>query len=218
MNNIFIEEKYILQYIKDILRDLQQGQCKVNFAKYHHNTSYQDAPSICRNGILTMQDLKKAKIKDYPEYLLKLYDDISSHVNGITSVSLSVVGLQDLCRDELEYNPFNPNYVDILVSSDVSASRSSTHYGNEFLSKESICVDKLKSIDIRLLSLVDALGKRGNNLSVEEVIKRYNLLKDIALVIKTFGLDLPLREMSFEEERELDIDKTIEIPKLILKK
>lgn len=45
--------------------------------------------------------------------------DTESHVNGKNSVSLSVIGLKDLYPNEVEYNPFSPNLVDFLITSDI---------------------------------------------------------------------------------------------------
>lgn len=78
-----------------------------------------------------------------------------SHVNCKNAVSLCVVALKDLYPNEDEYNPFSPNLVDFLVTSDIRVSRSSIHYGNEFLSFHSIKKEELKSIDIRLLNFYD---------------------------------------------------------------
>lgn len=220
MNTVFIDEKYVLDYIKNILEDLKIGQYKVEFAKYHHSTSYKDAPSICENGILTMKDLKRTGIKNYEDDYLKICDDENSHVNGTDSVSLAIVGLKDLYKDEDEYNPFIPNQVDFLVSSDLTTSRNSTHYGNEFLSYESIDVSKLKSVDIRMLKLIDLLEKKHNvtNCSIEKLVNNYNYLREISLSIRNKGLNIPLREMSLDEENVLDIDKMSNTSKLLIKK
>ncbi|MBR3140629.1 MAG: hypothetical protein IKF11_07180, partial [Methanobrevibacter sp.] len=93
----------------------------VENAKYHHTTKYKDASSVCKYGILTLEDLNKRGIRnDSPEFIRRM-DDIDSHINGADGISLAVVGLKDLTRDEFEYNPFEPTRVDFLVSSDVRA-------------------------------------------------------------------------------------------------
>lgn len=140
-------------------------------------------------------------------------DDTDSHVNGIDSISLSVVGLTDLYRDEFEYDPYNPTQVDFNISSDVKAHRLTTHYGNEFLCNDSISIDKLRSVDIRLLELIK-LSEKGY--SIRDIIDKYNCLKDIALAIKQSNLDIPFREMS-SDNLTMDIDKVSVTPKLILK-
>lgn len=219
MNTILLEEKYILEYIKDIIHDIKVGSFIVNNAKYHHNTDYRDASSICSHGILTMMDLKKLGIKNYTDEFLQKMDDIESHINGNDAVSLSVVGLQDLYPNEDEYNPFTPSQVDFLVSSEIKTGRSSMHYGNEFLSYKSIGVDKLRSVDIRLLKLIEMIenGYSSNNFTIQSAIEKYNYLKNIALTMKHSQLDIPLRELSYQDNSSIDVDKLSSTPKLVLK-
>lgn len=219
MSTILLEERHIFEYIKDILNDIKTGTSIVDNAKYHHNTSYCDAVSICQCGILTMMDLKKAGIKDYTNECLQKMADIESHINGNDAVSLSVVGLQDLYHNEDEYNPFNPSQVDFLVSSEIQTGRSSIHYGNEFLSYQSIGVDKLRSVDIRLLKLIESIEKNesSSNYSIKNIIGKYNCLRNIALTMSKFGLNIPLREMSYWDNSSMDVDKLSSMPTLILK-
>lgn len=218
MKTVFLEEKYILEYIKDIIQGIAMKNVDVNDAKYHHNTSYSDAASICQHGILTLNDLKRLKIKNYTEQFLNTMSNIESHINGIDAVSLSVVGLKDLYPYEEEFDPFDPNCVDFLVSNEIKTGRSSINYGNEFLSYSSISPDKIRAIDIRILELVSLVEKKlfSDYHSVESIIKNYNHLKDIALIIKNCGLDVPLREMSCQNV-SLDVDKLASTPKLVLK-
>jgi len=219
MNNILVDERHVLEYIKDIIRDAKVGTSIVNNAKYHHNAEYCDASSICQNGILTMMDLKRLGIKNYSEEVLQKMNAIESHINGNDAVSLSVVGLQDLYPDEDEYDPFNPRQVDFLISSEIKVGRASIHYGNEFLAYESIGIDKIRSIDIRLLKLIDMLeqGYTSGNLSVASVIEKYNYLKNIVLTLKASQIDIPLREMSNQDCSLIDVEKLSSAPKLILK-
>ena len=42
MNKKIIEEKYVLEYIKDMINDYGIKLVEVNNAKYHHNTSYKN--------------------------------------------------------------------------------------------------------------------------------------------------------------------------------
>ena len=213
-----LEQKYILEYIRNLLNDMQLGNVSVNNAKYHHNTAYKDAPSICENGILTMLDMKKLGIKDYSDEFLQRMSDIESHVNGNDSVSFAVVGLTDLYPNEDEYNPFTPTQVDFLVTSDLQTSRSSIHYGNEFLSYKSIGIESLRAIDIRLLQLIDSLSNKENDIeTIKRVINKYNYLKKIALTMKSTQLDIPLREMSYQNDFMMDVDKLSTTPKLVLK-
>ncbi len=219
MDTILLEKKFVLEYIKDILNDIKIASGMINNAKYHHNTDYSVAPSILKYGVLSLTDLNKLGIKNYSTEFLKKMDDIESHINGSNAVSLSIVGLQDLYHNEDEYNPFIPSKVDFLISSDIKTCRSAIHYGNEFLSYESIGVDKLRAVDIRLLKLIELVekGLSSNNYSVESVIEKYNCLKNIAITMKHFKLDIPIREMSYQNNSLIDVDKLSFTPKLLLK-
>ncbi len=219
MNELMVERKYALEYIKDTLRMVKDGKAHITESRYHHNADYCDATSICKNGILTMLDLKRLGIKDYSLEILMKSDHIESHVNGNDAVSLSVVGLQDLYPDEFEYNPFNPTKVDFLVSDSIKTIRNSTHYGNEFLSYSSIPTSKLESIDIRLLKLICLLEKTSHltNSSVDKVVENYNFLRETCAHVKNFKLGIPVREMSVEDGSLIDISKLSSAPKLILK-
>lgn len=215
MKEVLLEEKYILEYIRDMMHDMKRKNVLIEDAKYHHNASYFDAISICKHGILTMLDLKRLNIKEYTKETLQKMNDITSHINGIDAVSLSVVGLKDLYRDEDEYDPFKPSQVDFLVSSDVQTSRTTMHYGNEFLSYQSIAVNKLKAMDIRLLNMLDLMENSLD--SIQTIIQKYNELKKIALTIQDLKINIPIREMSYQDGFSLDIDQLSKTPKLLIK-
>ena len=216
MGNIIIDKKLALEYIRDTLRASKNKLEFVKHAKYHHNTRYRNAASVCRNGILTMLDLHKYKIISFSPEMLRNFDDDDFHVNGIDAVSLSIAGLDDLYGDEEEYNPFDSSRVDFLVSSEVMASRNSTNYGNEFLSMGSISIDKIRSVDIRLIELMNKMGDNSYS-TTESMVNKYNALRDIACTIKEYNLDIPLREMSYGEEYSIDIDTLARKPRLKIK-
>jgi len=52
---------------------------------------------------------------------------------------------------------------------------------------------------------------------VLELIQKYNYLIDIAIAMKETKLDIPLREMSLEDNAMLDIDRLSKTEKLTLK-
>lgn len=216
MKEIQLEEKYIKEYINDTINSSITGKIVVNDALYHHNTSYILAPSIIKNGILSIEDINKLGIRKYSKELLNIMADIDSHVNGKKYVSLSVVGLKDLYPDEEEYDPYKSNAVDFLISSNIKTYRMTIHYGNEYIS-ESILPDKIKSLDIRLLKYLDLVKKDGFY-SIESLMEKYNSLKEIALLIKETNLNIPIREMSNHDNLLLDTDKLANAPKLLLKK
>mgnify|MGYP006934542032 FL=1 len=201
--------------IEDVIASSMNGSVDVS-DRYHHNSSYTAAPSIIKNGILSISDLHKRGIVKISDKVLKLSEDIESHINGSEQISLSVVGLDDLYKNEEEYDPFKTDSVDFIVSNDVKAARSSTHYGNEFLVYSPIDNDKIKSVDVRLFEYLDEL-ERLNGSSVKDMISLYESLREIAISLRDSKLNIPLREMSNGNNNSLDIEKISEMPKLILK-
>lgn len=213
MSTIQLEEKYILEYVKEILTYLKANKVCVD-AKYHHNTDYLKTPSIIENGILSLDKLNERKIREFSKEQLEILNDTNSHINGSDGISLSVVGLQDLYKDEDEYNPLKSDCVDILISSLVPARRTTNHYGNEFIATNIIEPNMFESIDIRLLKYIETLKDIK---SIGEVIDKYNSLRLIAKSLKDNKVDIPIREMSNEDEISLDLDGLIDLPILEIK-
>ncbi len=213
MNEVLLEEKYVLEYIRYTLNDIMIGTSDVTDAKYHHNTQYLLTKSIIKHGILSLEELNKLGIRNYTNDTLKVMDDIESHINGKTGISLSIVGLTDLYRDEEEYDPYDSSLVDLLVSSDIKAARNSCHYGNEFVSKKIITPNNIKSVDIRLLQYIESDRYK----SIDDIISKYNSLRKIALSIIKRNLDIKFREMSDGNGDIFDIDRLSNIPKIKIK-
>lgn len=209
--NISVDEKNIKEFVNDSISSITLGKRNIENDRYHHNCSYSDAPSIIKNGILSLYDINRLGIKKFSADFLKYVSDIESHINGSDAISLAVVGLTDLYPDEDEYNPFNPELVDFVLSDEIKASRSTINYGNEFLSFKPIFIEKFKAIDIRLRDYL----KKTND--YKRVIAMYEDLRRIAIAMKDANLDIPLREMS-DGNCCIDIDKAINMPKILIKK
>lgn len=220
MNRVVLEESEVLDYVEKSINDVMMSPVEVVDDKFHHNTRYDDVVSIIKNGILSGKEQNKLGIVSDEQ--LDLFDDIESHVNGSESISLAVVGMTDLHPDEFEYNPFSEKHVDILITSDIIARRVSTNYGNEYLTDNCIMTDKFCAIDTRLLAYIEAIRARCLNepigVSINQVLKNYNNLKKMALLLKDRDLDIPLREMSSKIGSTLDIDKLSSKPKVKIKK
>lgn len=217
MNKIYVEERYITECIQDFLSDLRLGQFSVDDAIYHHNSSYKNAPSIIKNGILSYDDMNKLGIIKMTKEQLYIIDDITSHVNGKDGISLSVTGLTDLYRDEYEYDPTNECCIDFLISSDIKASRNSEHYGNEFICYEKILQDKIKSVDVRILKNLNTLHLNSIYKNLNDLVYNFNKLNEIALALHESNENIPLREMSYSDNL-LDINKAMNLPSIVLKK
>lgn len=218
MRTVILEKENIKNYIYDCINSTKINGKEVDNAKYHHSTSYKNAISICKYGILTLSDMNLLGIRHDSHEFLKIMDDTDSHVNGKNSISLSIVGLNDIYPNEEEFDPFIPSNVDFLISDEIKAGRISTNYGNEFISFSSISKDYLKSVEVRLLKLISQDKLYMDDLSIEAIIHKYNYLKEIALELKSQQLQIPLREMSSTNISELNVDKIIDLPKILLKK
>ncbi len=220
MENVILEKKEVLDYVETSIADVISTPIEVIDDKFHHNTRYEDTISIVENGILSGKEQNKIGL--ISDETLELFDDTESHANGSESISLAVVGMTDLNPDEFEYNPFCEKNVDILITSDISARRVSTNYGNEYLSDESIMNDKFRAIDTRLLAYIAAIRmstvREPVDVSITQVLKNYNNLKELANVLKVKSLDIPLREMSTNQGTSIDIDKLSSMPKVKMKR
>lgn len=207
------------EFIMDTFSDTFVTDRAVIEARYHHNTKYKDAPSVVENGILSLIELHNLGIRRFTDKELTIFGDTDSHINGISCVSLAVVGLTDLYRDELEYDPYAFEKVDILVDSSVKARRNATHYGNEFLVDRLIQPEKLRAIDIRMIKLMESikLNEAIGNKKIDHLIENFNSLREIAKAIKDNGRDIPLREMSYGN-MVMDIDKVSDYPEIRMKR
>lgn len=215
MKNILLEEKEVLDYIKEMLNSFKMNKTDIEEDLFHHNTKYQYGISVLKNGILSLNDLNRLGINDYSNELLELMSDSESHVNGTNGISLSKVGLTDLYRDEDEYNPFSNTMLDILIDKNIKAPRNTIHYGNEFICENIIELDKFKSIDIRLLKYIENTESINSLQDIKEIMNDYNDLIVISSLMK--NMKLPLREMS-NEAFDIDINKLSNTEKIIIKK
>lgn len=221
MEKILLHSECVLDYVEDNITSCLIGKVVVIDDRFHHNTKYKDALSVIEKGILPPSELNKLGVVGFDDNSIKAMGDIESHANGSESVSLAVVGLDDLNPDEFEYNPFSEKHVDILIASEITARRVTTNYGNEYLSDKCIDVDKFRAIDTRLLAFVQTIRENTKKElfedSVSELLHNYNKLRDIAYLLKSKKLDVPLREMSRNEALAIDVDKISNMPKLKIK-
>ncbi len=216
MNKMVVNKSEVSEYIKDTLYSLKDGEAKIGDTMYHHNTSYANAPLVCKHGILSLLELNKLKIRNDSLETLKKLNDTESHPNGITGISLSVLGLDDLYDYEIEYDPLDSSVVDFIVSSDIDAYRYTTNYGNEFVCYNSIGLDKILYLDFRLLEYIKLSDK--SNISSEELINMYNNLLQAAINLRDANAKVILREMSKDASFNIDILKFSKSKFLTLKK
>lgn len=217
MSYIELDDEHLIEYITDMISTFRENVLYVQNARYHHTTKYKDAASVCKYGILTLEDLNRWGIRnDSPEFIRRM-DDIDSHINGADGISLAVVGLPDIYPDEHEYNPYEPTRVDFLVSSDVRARRVSTHYGNEFIHTGSINLADIESVDIRILELIRKSQEIGIGIPHSLLKEIYNYLIEISIALTNNGYNIPLREMSEYEGYKLNLVKASKTEKIKIK-
>lgn len=207
-----------MENIEDILND-----CKIhnkNFSNkiYHHVSPYNKVPDIIKHGILSKYDYYMINKIALPESLIKICED-ECCVNGLYCVSLARMDLEnlDVYKNEMVYDSFNYFLADILVDENIKANRNTINYSNEFLYSKSIVPEHIKSIDVRIIELLNHLNMYENDEyeKTKKAIEYLNLLKNIAKYIKESDRDISLREMSININ--LDLDKISSIPTLILK-
>ena len=217
MNEIIIKEKYILEYIRNMLYACSYAIKNIddNAYQYHHNTAYEYAPSIIKYGILSIEELNSLGIRSYSKDYLKFIDDIESHVNGKDGISLSVTGLTDLYKDEDEFDPCQSNIVDFLVDENIKTVRNTTHYGNEFISENKISNDRIISADIRIINYINNLSEKDGK-AIFSVINKYNQIIMMSKEILRHNRDMQMREMSEGVNRKIDVEKMSEMPRLLM--
>lgn len=217
MNEIIIKEKYILEYIRNMLYSCSYAIKNIddNAYQYHHNTAYEYAPSIIKYGILSIEELNSLGIRSYSKDYLKFIDDIESHVNGKDGISLSVTGLTDLYKDEDEFDPCQSNIVDFLVDENIKTVRNTTHYGNEFISENKISSDKIVSADIRIINYINNLSEKDGK-AIFSVINKYNQIIMMSKEILRHNRDMQMREMSEGVNRKIDVEKMSKMPRLLM--
>ena len=212
MKKIYVQKENVLNYILELLNIYKGETIKLENARYHHNTDYKDGKNVVENGILTLQSLSDKGLMELSKEQLKIMDDTSSHINGINGVSLAVVGLKDLYRDEFEYDPFDDSKLDIIVDTSLHARRTSTNYGNEYIADGNIDVSYIRAIDIRLEECINKVLNTEDEKIIIEMVERFNYLIEIASSL--INSNILLREASFEQYKVLDKENIAKLNKI----
>ena len=215
MKKVIIDDDKIIEYIYDTLFASKINLIKLNDEKYHHNTSYLNAPLVCEYGLLTLLELNRLRIRNDSSDVLNKMNDVESHVNGNNGISLAVLGMDDLYANEEEYYPLNPNVVDFIISDRIKASRNTINYGNEYVYNGNISLNNILSLDFRLLEYIN-LNK--DKYSINKLITMYNSILQSAINIKNRSSFILLREMSANGSFMLDIDKFSQSRGILLKR
>jgi len=221
MDKIRIKKREILEYVYDQLNTYKMHFTDVENARFHHNSSFQNGSSILENGVLCLNSQNDLGIKKISQETLLKMSAFDSHINDVDGISLSVVGLTDLDPKKFVYDPFQNSAIDIIITSDIPTYRSTYHYDNEYVATMDITPDLFRAVDIRLINYIEEINSfedlhKKNELALE-LLKKFNYLREMAMVMKEMKLDIPLREMSNKSTYNLDVMKLAKTPQVLLK-
>lgn len=233
MNNLIINVNFDNAYklIKDNIYCCITEPVDFQNRIFHHNEKIDVIPNILQYGLLCNElRIKLLEKRDLTEKEKDMYLD-ECYVNGKSYVSLSSMDedFSQMYRDEMYWDPYDTIESDIVISGEIEALRKTTNYFNEYLVYNKVPVEMFNSIDVKLLRINDYVffDKNLNNKEnrANLMLEHYEYLRQIAFIIKQNNLNIALREISYvknEKEKDkaltLDVDKVIELPKLILKK
>ena len=229
--NVNIDNAYSI--VKDCVYSCATEPIKLDDIRFHHNLNIEAIPNALKYGLLSNE--MKAKIIEKRELTKEeifRYSD-PHYVNGKDNISLASTeeDLSMMFDHESLYDTYDTKLSSIIVSKNTKLGRNTANYYNEFLAEDIIPVELFNSIEIRMFKLFEQtrsiFGENKANTKEERIkyaLKSYEILREIALILKENNLAIPLREssnvMCNEESNNaitLDIEKVIEMPKLILK-
>ena len=214
IGNLSKEEVYTL--MKGKFFGCKIGTWQKSSNVFNHNTSYDGALPIIKNGILSYDER-------YKRGLLKEKRLVVNDINGSEYISVS--------KEEFdEYNPYGdnfyyeynqPDFVNFVIDEDIRkikpVLRNRHHYSNEYLIPDSISLEYIKCVEFRFLKLLKTLSK-DNKRELDEfynyVIEHYNKFLECVKYMVENNVSLPIIEAS-EEEMILDKEKILKIGKIV---
>lgn len=208
----------VYSLVKENIYSCITSPVTVSDKKYHHRLPIKDVTSVLEYGLLSRR-LKAELVekRNLTQQEISIYS-VAWHVNGVDSISLANIEELEILDDK-ELNPwdiYHSFFPDIIVSDKVEATKDTTNYTNEYLVKNKIPVELLKSIDIRILKIIDfpTLSKRKK---IKLLLEYYEYLRTIAIFLVDNNLSIPLREIS-EVSTSDEYDKAITLdPHKIMK-
>ena len=191
-------EEYIKEHIDSAILSKDDNY---PYARYHHNTTYDLAPSIIKHGFLSILAQQKSGISKYTDDIVKkaMIDDF--HVNSNDGISFAVTDLKDLYPGEDEYDPMSSTGVDFIVDIPWTLIRNTENYGNEYISLTSVDSKYIRYLDLRIKELI------MNQLEIMDydgAVKRYNSIIRISQAINEYNKSIILRELSNNQELHLN--------------
>lgn len=207
--------------------------------RYNCNVAIEDVSSVLRYGLLSTKKkvmlCEGRKLTD-EEYI---YYTSDSHVNGVDYISVSRMDLDfsKMYRNEDWYDASAGVMANLVISNEVKACLVTHHFYNEFLVFDQVEPRYFEAVDVRLLRVFESCMAISEKFMMENLLKQYNCLRDIAVTMIDEGLDIPLREASAWSSREiregqymvdiiedksgivtLDTNKVANLPKIMIKK
>jgi hypothetical protein len=221
MKTVNLSRKDIImayRFIRENLYSCKKEHLELVDDSFHHNISYKDAPNSIKFGLLSYKLQKLVKNKQITQKEYALFTD-ECHVNGIDRISIASTDSEDIDKNKFNYNPYSSNMVDIIISKDVPASRNTKNYSNEYLVKDIISQKYFKSMDIRLLQIINDIKKSVDITELEylilKMIECYNYLIILADTMINYNYQkIPIREMSDNKIVDLDVKKLSKLPLL----
>lgn len=202
----------------------------VNDTKFHHQINIEHVPSAIEYGLLSKRKyVNEVEKRELTEHEIFIFSD-EYHVNGLDHISLSTMDMdfKKIYRNEGIWNTYETVCPDIIVSKNVKAHMSTQNYFNEFITSNEVPTSMFNCIDVRILRIINhpsiSLMCKTREDRIKYMLEYYERVREIALKMKEKQLDIPLREVSEihklgEDDKALtlDVDKVINMPKLILK-
>lgn len=202
----------------------------VEDTKFHHQINIEHLPSAIEHGILSKRNyVHRVENRELTDHEIYIFSD-EDHVNGLDHVSMSTMDMDfsKIYRNEGIWGTYCTVCPTIVISKKVKTHMATQTYFNEFIVENEIPVDLFNSIDVRILRIMNhdslSLMCPTKEDRIKYMLKYYEGLREVALKMKEKNLNIPLREVSEiynlgedEKANTLDVEKVIELPKLILK-
>lgn len=178
---------------------------------YNCDFRIEDVPSALKYGLLTKRErIKKFEGRNLTDKEEFIFSDPRC-VNGADAISLSSlnVDFSKMYRDEEWYDPSAGISANLVISSKVGASQTTTNYFNEFLSFKSILPEFIEAVDCRIFRVKDTnnIVKKSDQDRINVMLEQYEGLRSIAGAMLELGLNIPLREVSTWKIDEIKEDK-----------
>ena len=208
-SNLSKAEVYVL--VKRVIDNCKIKSWNKNDNNFNHNTSYKNTLEIVKHGILSIDARNRM---DTSKKIIQAVDNVNSY----DCISVSKVEAYNPQRDfyyDYDY-PINVNFViDEKIRSIRNVRRNCENYCNEFLIHDSVPIEYINCLQVRLLELINLIGKDYNNVTIDKFIECYNYLIDSISYMIENNIDIPLVEASNDEMYVLDKEKLLSYGKMV---